>query len=535
MFLFLTAFSEGALAESGPRIYCNNPNRSFGKIRLGENAKARFTIENRGDQLLQLSDILADCGCTKIDVLAKLCDIAPGAKLEIEVTFISTDQGLGEKVKTVRIFSNDFQNNPYLLTLKGTVVDPAGKTTAVSNSTGLPENNGAGNGSRNESAAGVKAKSNRPLEVHYFYADDCRECIRLNAETLAPLSKELGNSVRFIYHNIKATGTDQTFLRFQKAYRKKIKGFPVAFIGGTVLAGEVEIKWEIRSIIDDYLANPLKLKKETPEISGEQTVLSDFAAFWFKKYGYWSVVIAGLVDGINPCAFATLIFFLSFLIAGKYTRKVLLIIGLTFLIVSFLTYTLLGFGVFQFLKQLSVFQWLSRLIEAGMIGLVFILGVLSIRDYILIRRGRGTREISLQLPFKAKQYLHQIIRDRFQGPKEARSGQVKPRALPLIVLAAATAFLVTLTESVCTGQIYLPTLVLISRADPADLRAFWLIVLYNICFVLPLGLVFGLAMVSVSVPAIADFYKKYLGPVKLLTALFFLALGLSLAYFMFPR
>ncbi|MBR5901810.1 hypothetical protein IKZ40_05620, partial [bacterium] len=54
-------------------------------------------------------------------------------------------------------------------------------------------------------------------------------------------------------------------------------------------------------------------------------------------------------------------------------------------------------------------------------------------------------------------------------------------------------FLVSLLESVCTGQVYIPTINLIIKNDPASLTAWLWLILYNLLFVLPLILLTILA------------------------------------------
>ena len=53
--------------------------------------------------------------------------------------------------------------------------------------------------------------------------------------------------------------------------------------------------------------------------------------------------------------------------------------------------------------------------------------------------------------------------------------------------------LVTLLESICTGQFYVPTLVYMSRQAAGGRQALGLLVLYNVMFVIPHVVVFAAA------------------------------------------
>ena len=69
----------------------------------------------------------------------------------------------------------------------------------------------------------------------------------------------------------------------------------------------------------------------------------------FKSLGIFTVAFAGLLDGLNPCAFATLIFFVSYLtLSGRKGRQVLAV-GTAFTAGVFLAYLAVGLGFHQVL------------------------------------------------------------------------------------------------------------------------------------------------------------------------------------------
>jgi cytochrome c biogenesis protein CcdA len=107
----------------------------------------------------------------------------------------------------------------------------------------------------------------------------------------------------------------------------------------------------------------------------------------FKSLGPFAVITAGFVDGINPCAFATIIFFMSYLaLIGRKGRE-LIYVGIAFTTAVFLTYFLVGLGVFKVIQSLSVFALFSRILYMLIAALAFVLGVLSLYDFIKARRG----------------------------------------------------------------------------------------------------------------------------------------------------
>ena len=65
------------------------------------------------------------------------------------------------------------------------------------------------------------------------------------------------------------------------------------------------------------------------------------------------IIVAGLIDGINPCVFSTLVFFMSLLAVAKIKGRKLLLTGSAYCTACFITYFLMGFGVLNALRFLS--------------------------------------------------------------------------------------------------------------------------------------------------------------------------------------
>ena len=56
---------------------------------------------------------------------------------------------------------------------------------------------------------------------------------------------------------------------------------------------------------------------------------------------------AGLLDGLNPCAFATIVFMVNLLLLLGHSRRRILEVGLTYSAAVFVTYLLIGLGLFN--------------------------------------------------------------------------------------------------------------------------------------------------------------------------------------------
>lgn len=179
-----------------------------------------------------------------------------------------------------------------------------------------------------------------------------------------------------------------------------------------------------------------------------------------------TVVVAGLVDGINPCAFTVLLLFVTALTTtlqvGEYEvgrlRARMLGLGGIYIASVFLTYLALGVGV---LASLDFFT--RQHIPARFGALLAILfGLWMLKDYFLPRTGW-----------------------RLQAP--ARVGAIARRmaqkaTLPTLIVGG---FLIGLCTVPCSGAVYLGVLSLLAL-QPTAAQGYAYLALYNVIFILPL-------------------------------------------------
>ena len=84
-----------------------------------------------------------------------------------------------------------------------------------------------------------------------------------------------------------------------------------------------------------------------------------------------------MIEGINPCAFATLIFFISYLTMVGRKRTEIFSVGLGYSGTVFITYLMIGFGILSFIQHLSFLPLFSRVIYILTIAFALVLGSLK--------------------------------------------------------------------------------------------------------------------------------------------------------------
>src|SRR5512136_1908624 len=192
-----------------------------------------------------------------------------------------------------------------------------------------------------------------------------------------------------------------------------------------------------------------------------------------------TVLVAGVVDGINPCAFTVLLLFVTALTSTlqsgeanlKAMRARLLGMGGIYIAAVFLTYLALGVGL---LKSLDFFTRQHVPARFGAL-LAILFGLWMLKDYF-------SPEVGWRL--QAPGRIGIVAR---QSAKKA--------TVPALIVGG---FLIGLCTVPCSGAVYLGVLSLLAL-QPTRLLGYGYLVLYNLVFVLPL---IGILLLASSRPTL---------------------------------
>ena len=360
------------------------------------------------------------------------------------------------------------------------------------------------------SAAEVKRAS---LEVVFFHKPGCAECTKTR-QYLDALKTDFP-LMKVTEHNIlDAEGLllNQSLCAWFDAPSTRYSVAPAVFAqGGFVIGPEVSpatlgtlFAKTMREPQDDAWMDVTEPRKAEAQAAVEER---------YETITLPIVLLGGLLDGINPCAFATIIFFLSYLQIARRTPREMLMVGAAFISAVFIAYLAAGLLLYQVLETLiarfaGVQRWMNVIF--GVLALVA--AWLSLRDALRARAGR-MEEMTLQLPG--------MLKDRIRGV--IRTGA---RARRFVIAAFLSGIVISLLELACTGQVYAP---IIYQIQKGRLDAVLWLVIYNLAFVTPLIVIFLLAYGGLRSETLIEFQKKHTFAVKL--GLAFLFLGLALVIF----
>jgi cytochrome c biogenesis protein CcdA len=458
----------------------------FGSILKGEKIQTVVTVKNTGEFEVAVG-LLPTCTCNTATPSERI--IKAGGEGSFVIAYDSSDDtGITRKDFIIR-------------------TQPPGVAPPYYTSTGIVRSErrwGTGQGSQS-AASGPGSVSGPAIEVTvaYYYTPGCRTCEEFLSTEIPRLSRELGVSINVERKDVLQPAVYGELAAIASSRGEIVRELPALAVGNTLLQGDGNIRKNVAAALKTQFAR-------SPAPAALSLQAEAAAALFSGRLAAFPIALAGLIDGVNPCAFTTLIFLLASLaLAGRGRREVLLI-GSLFTLSVFITYLGIGYGLFTVLRAASTVSIVSLVIRWVLVIVLAVFAGLSVYDYTLIRQGRPTQML-LQLPSALKRQIHASIRTRV-------------RAAALVGSSLVLGFLVSLFEFACTGQVYLPMLAYLVRMRGGTV-ALGLLLLYNLCFIVPLLIVFGASYLGVSSGRITTWFQTHMGKVKLGLAAVFTALA----------
>ena len=360
------------------------------------------------------------------------------------------------------------------------------------------------------------ARPGAPVPLVFFTTPGCRECRAI--ERRFPRLARAYPMLRVEKHNIRAPAG----IKRNEALCERFgvdppeRGLtPAVFMAGGYLAGAALTFDALDALAERSAGQAFPDQDWTVVSTNELAAASEAVEQRGRDLALPVVVGAGLLDGVNPCAFAAIVFLISYLRVRKRTGPAMIGIGAAYVLAVFLTYFLLGLGLADIVARVRALEWLGHLLNGLLALFLFVIAWLSLRDAVRCLRGRAD-QMTLQLPGRLKQGIRTAIR---HGTAWRRH----------VLAAALLGVAVSVLELSCTGQVYLPTIVFMIRTDTARTQALGLLLAYNLAFVAPLVVVFAMTVAGTRSDALQRFMMRHVAPVKFALAILFGLLACLLA------
>jgi len=214
------------------------------------------------------------------------------------------------------------------------------------------------------------------------------------------------------------------------------------------------------------------------------------------------LISAALVDAINPCAFAVLLILMTTVLAsGK--RKRALFSGLAFSSSIFISYLLMGMGLYTVISNIETTKVFMKVI--GLIAVL--LGIFNLKDFFWYGKG-----FLMEVPMSWRPTMKKLI-----------------HSITSPIGAFSIGFLVSLFLLPCTSGPYIVIIGMLGH-KASYINAIWLLVLYNLIFVLPMiGITVG-AYFGMNVQKAEEKRSKNLKILHLIAGIIMIAMGICLLF-----
>jgi len=320
-----------------------------------------------------------------------------------------------------------------------------------------------------EAFAGELAEEAPPTIV-LFWSESCPHC-HAERQFLDQLKDDVPGLEVIEYEVSQSPENVELFIQTMTARGLEANAVPTTIIGDQVWVGFSEsVATQIRSAVLPPEGKPDQATEtvEVPFIGEVETGSASLVA---------STFFIALVDGLNPCSLWVLSILLA-LVLRTGTRRRVLAIGGTFLLVTSALYGIYIAGMYGALSFISHQVW----IRAAIAAVVLVLGLINLRDYFRAEAG-----FTLAIPERVKPGIYKRMR-RVVAPSNTTGAALAGTAL----LAAG----VSVVETPCTAGYPLLWADMLAAQNVGVMGAIPLFALYMAVFLVDELVVFAAAVIG---------------------------------------
>ncbi len=373
----------------------------------------------------------------------------------------------------------------------------------------------------------VPTVSSAERKVIYFKEATCLVCNELTGHPNGPngdynseddyILKLQNQGVTVEIYDVLEEDASNLFAAYNVAYgiSKSEATVPIIFAGDQYF----NLLSDIQTAVDNHTIYNLSADPLRPVTVVEGQVFNDITGI----AGFTVVLLAGLLDGFNPCAIAMLLLFVS-LLGFSDNKKVLILVSITYIFALFVSYFLIGTFLLNFLIQFSAQAHVVNIVINWIVALLCLfLFFFNMYDFFMSKNEKYGK-VKNQLPAWVQRYNKKLIK---AFTNVINDDENKKGLFTVLILTFILGIALSVTELICTGQIYLGIIYGIHYLD--SLYAYIALLFYNLMFVLPLIIIAIIAIKGKGVMATSNWIREHLHIIKLASALFFL--GIAIYFF----
>lgn len=286
---------------------------------------------------------------------------------------------------------------------------------------------------------------------------------------------------------------------------------PVLFYQNGYLQGHEEINKKIIEVIESGQALGWE-NINSEEIAKKQDQLLPKDLF--------VLFVTGFINGLSPCGLSILLFLISLLLVR---RNKILQYGLAFIAARIIVFLLFGLVFYQAIGFLdtAIFQTLLKTVKLIFAVIFIIFSILNFSDCIMAYRGQYGK-IRFQLP-KGVREFQQVFLEKILGKNEKY----------LLALVFLAGLVVSAAEFLCTGQLYLATILYtINKVNGFSITLVIIFLVYLITMNIPSVIITILVQKGSQVFHMTEYARKNLPLIKLIYGAIFLVFAIIMIVWM---
>lgn len=344
----------------------------------------------------------------------------------------------------------------------------------------------------------------------YFYVMPCEDCaaVKEYLDSMQPSYQvyyqgmSVASPLSVESYNVAEAQGLELARKYYKAWKvpENRQKVPVIFLRDGYLGGMKEIK--------DGLENAI--------LEGRciGTGLSNVES-GLKPYELSGVFLTGLINGFNPCSVSLLLLLMTLLLS-RNTK--IMKLGLTFIAGKSLAYLALGTVLFGVLLSIDsrAFLFFQKTGKILLLILALAVAAVNVSDFVAAKNERYNK-IYMQLPAPLRRFNHKWIQKITQ----------KTNNKLLLLAVFALGMIISVGEFLCTGQIYLATILYMIKRNPSlNFQAIGTLMIYIAGMMIPLLVLTIAVWKGREVFNLTELTRRNMPVVKLINAAIFLVFGI---------
>ncbi|MFP4660804.1 MAG: hypothetical protein ACLFPF_01300 [Halanaerobiales bacterium] len=340
------------------------------------------------------------------------------------------------------------------------------------------------------------------ITLYFFWGEGCLHCEEVKGD-IQKWEQTYPNLIVKSYEVFDNEENKDFFEEKAAELGSNARGVPAYIFGDNIWFGTSkidEIKDRLESVFNSEIAISQTINNNTIELPLLGQVNLENTSIVV------TTLLIAVTDGFNPCSLWVLTFLLNFIIYSG-SRKRVLLVGLTFLTVSAITYGVFISGVF------TVFSYIQDLFYIRLFMFVFIIifALVNIKDYFCYKKG-----FSFSVPEKYKPGVLKNL---------GKLSRAEGSSIKIIALTAISSISITLLELPCTAGFPFLWMNIIQKANISNNMFIVLLAMYLLVYFLDELLIVFTVYITLRIKKLNEDQGRQL---KLISGIimFYLAIGL---------